>query len=213
MSKLIATKVYQSYLPDGKIAISFIADDRYVANLFVRELEHLDKIEVQAKAHRESRTIRQNKMLWAIISKISDHINFEHTEESTMKIYGELLVKAQVKRDLIAILPDAIEMLKPMFRAVIPTGQQIDSVNAESGKKATLITVWVYHGSSRFNTKEMGELIDLALLESSKLGIVDSEIEMIRSEYGLWVVKMQEQKRLIYRPRYESKSMSVIDGV
>lgn len=185
MSKLIANKVYQSYLPDGKVAVSFIADDKYVANLFVRELEHLDKIDITAKAHKESRSLSQNKMLWSVISKISDRLNFEHTEESTMKIYGELLVEAQVKRDLIAILPDAIDTLKGMFRAVIPTGQQISSVNEKSGKRSTLVSVWVYHGSSKFNTKEMGELLDIALMKASQYGILDSEIESLKKEYGL----------------------------
>ena len=98
MSKLISNKVYQSYLPDGKVAVSFIAEDRYAANIFIRELEHLDKIEVSAKQHKQSRSLQQNKLLWALISRISDELNNEHTEESTMKIYGELLVKAQAKR-------------------------------------------------------------------------------------------------------------------
>lgn len=185
MSKLIANKVYQSYLPDGKVAVSFIAEDRYSANIFARELEHLDKIEVSAKRHKESRSLQQNKLLWALITRISDEINNEHTEESTMKIYGDLLVSAQVKRELIAILPVAVEQLKSMFRAVIPTGQTITSVNEKTGKTATLHTYWVYYGSSKFNTKEMGELLDITIAYASNLGIVDSEIESLRSAYGL----------------------------
>ena len=64
MSKLLSSKVYMSYLPDGKVAVSFIADDKYTANLFVRELEHLDKIEVNAKQHKSSRSLQQNKLLF-----------------------------------------------------------------------------------------------------------------------------------------------------
>ena len=183
MSKLVAEKVYQSYLPDGKVAVSFIAKDRYVANLFVKELEHLDLIDITAKKHKESRTLQQNALFWKVVSKISDHLNYEHSEESTMKIYGDLLVKAQVKRELMATLPQAIDTLKAHFRAVIPTGQSISSYNEKTGKTNELITVWVYQGSSKFNTKEMTELIEIALNYASKLGTVDSELESIKGEY------------------------------
>lgn len=183
MSKLLSSKVYMSYLPDGKVAVSFIADDKYTANLFVRELEHLDKIEVNAKQHKSSRSLQQNKLLWALISRISDELNGEHTEDSTMKIYAELLLKAQVKRDLVALLPEAVETLKTQFRAVIPTGQSISSHNEKTNKTAVLNTYWVYYGSSKFNTKEMNELIDVTIAYASSLGIVDSEIESIRNEY------------------------------
>lgn len=182
MSKIVASKVYQSYLPDGQVAISFIATDRYAANLFVNELQHLDKIDVTAKKHKESRSIRQNSMLWGIISKISDVINGEHSNESMMKIYGDLLVKSNAKRELIAVLPSAINHLTTIFRAVIPTGQTITSVNEKTSKIAELVTVWVYYGSSKFDTKEMTDLIDTALNYASDIGIVDSEIESMRVE-------------------------------
>lgn len=185
MSKFVANKIYLTPLPEGKLAVSFIADDRYVANMFVKELENHDKIEVSAKPHKESRSIRQNNMLWSIITKISDYINNEHSEESMMKIYAELLVKANTKRELMAIVPESLETLKTMFRAVIPTGQTIETINKKTGKKNELISVWCYIGSSKMNTKEMSELIDHALLYASEIGIVDSEIETIRREYYL----------------------------
>ena len=177
MSKLVAEKVYQSYLPDGKVAVSFIAKDRYVANLFVKELEHLDLIDITAKKHKESRTLQQNKMLWAIISLISDKLNFEHTEESTMKIYSELLVSANIKYEFMLILPEAKHILEQSFRAVIDAGQSRE-VN---GKELRMYKVFI--GSSKFDTKEMTELIETALNYASKLGIVDSELESIKGEY------------------------------
>ena len=185
MAKLLANKVYLSFLPTNEVAVSFIVENKYNANLFVQELKELDKIQVEAKAHKEARSIRQNKMLWAVIGKISELINGEKTETSTMKIYADILVEANVKRELMAVLPETLETLKTMFRAVIPTGQSIISKNKETGKEAELITVWAYIGSSRFNTKEMTELIDITLNKASMLGIVDSEIEFLRNEYNL----------------------------
>ena len=38
-------------------------------------------------------------------------------------------------------------------------------------------------GSSKFNTKEMTELIESVLDKLAELGVYDSEIEVARSEY------------------------------
>lgn len=179
MSKLTASNVYLSFMPDNKVAVSFIANDRYVANLFVKELEHLDKIELTAKAHKESRSIRQNSYLWAIIGKISDVINFEHTSDSTMKIYAELLVKANVKYEFVLVLETAKHILESQFRAVIDTGQRREI----NGKELVMYKVFI--GSSKFDTKEMTELVDLALKYASEVGVVDSEIESLRLEYEI----------------------------
>ena len=183
MSKLVSKKCYLSYLPNNEVAVSFIATDRYIANKFVQELEELEEIEVSAKSFKRSRSLRQNDFMWAIISKISDTLNGERSQESLDKIYGELLVRANVKRELVAILPEAIENLKQIFRAVIETGQTIESVNAKTNKKAILKTVWCYYGSSRLNTKEMSELMEHTLKYASELGVSDSELDTIRDQY------------------------------
>jgi hypothetical protein len=182
MSKIIANNVSIAYLPNNKTAITFMTDNRYTASRFVQELDY-DKIEVTAKQYKSNRTLRQNDYMWKLIQMMSDKLNGEHTEDSMLKIYGELLTQANVKRDLIAVLPQAVETLKSTFRAVVKTGQTIKSVNAESGKTAELVSVWVYHGSSKFNTKEMGELLDIAIMKCSELGIQDSELLSIENEY------------------------------
>lgn len=183
MSKIISNKVYTSYLPDNKQAVSFIVENKYAADRFVAELENIDLIEVSGKPFSKSRTLRQNRYLWKLIELISYKINGERTRESTEKIYADLLLEAQVKRDLIAIRQEGIGLLKTQFRAVIPTGQVISTLNEETGKTAKLVSVWVYYGSSTFNTKEMGELLEITIAYAGQLGIHDSEIESMRREY------------------------------
>lgn len=180
--KIISDNVYLSLLPDNKVAISFTMENRYLANKLVESFKG-EKVEVNVKKFANLRSLRQNDFLWAIISKVSDHTNGERTQESLDKIYGDILTEANIKRDLVAILPEAAEMLKATFRAVIPTGQQIESINEKTGKKATLITAWVYHGSSKLNTKEMGELLDYALHYALKSGVDTIELDAIRREY------------------------------
>lgn len=176
MSKIIAKKAYLSHLPNGEVAVSFVTNDMYSANLLVNELENLDKIDVTAKAHKSSRSLRQNAFFWLIIEKISKEINGIATHSNKMLVYKELLIEAQTKYEYVLILPEAVKMLESQFRAVIPTNQ----TREVNGKELMMYQVFI--GSSKMNTKEMTQLIDVALNYASDIGIVDSEIESMRVE-------------------------------
>ena len=68
-------------------------------------------------------------------------------------------------------------MLKKTFRVV----RKIDEREVNS---KTLNMYQYFIGSSKFNTQEMTELIEATLDKLAELGIVDSEIEIARKEYG-----------------------------
>lgn len=181
--KVISDKIYLSTLPDNKVAICFVVESRYLANRIVNEMQQHEKLQLDVKKYSNNRSLQQNDMLWAVIAKVSDHTNGERTQESLDKIYGEILTHANIKRDLVAVLPEALPTLKATFRAVLPTGQTIDSANEKTGKKATLITCWVYYGSSKLTTKEMGELLDHTLKYAIDSGVSAVDIDAIRGQY------------------------------
>lgn len=181
--KVISDKIYLSTLPDNKVAICFVVENRYLANRIINEMQQHEKLQVEIKKYSNNRSLQQNDMLWAVIAKVSDYANGERTQESLDKIYAEILTHANIRRDLVAVLPEALPTLKSSFRAVIPTGQTIESINEKTGKKATLLTCWVYHGSSKLNTKEMGELLDYTLSYAIESGVSAVDIEAIRREY------------------------------
>jgi len=177
MSKLVAHNVTRN----GKI-ISFEVPymSEYHLNLFMHELEPLDMLDVTVKAHKENRSTRQNSMLWALITKISDNVNASHREEDTFKVYCDLLVKANVEYVFLAVEAKARPLLEKQFRVV----QEIPS-QVQTTKGRTLQGYKCFIGSSKFNSKEMTELIELALDMAHEVGVVDSEILAIESEYKL----------------------------
>ena len=181
--KIVSNQIYLSTLPENKVAISLVVENRYLANRIVNEMAQHEQIQVEFKKYSSNRTLAQNDMMWAVIAKVSDYINGERTQDSLDKIYAEILTQANVKRDLVAALPETLPTLKSSFRAVIPTGQTIDSINDKTGKKATLITVWVYHGSSKLTTKEMGELLDYTLKYAIESGVSAVEIDTLKGLY------------------------------
>lgn len=185
MSRFVAKTIYGWQDDKGNTIVSFVvsSENAQAALMTIHELKPKDLIEIIAKENKESRTQKQNKLFWALVSKISDVINGSHTKEDTDKLYADILVMANVKRDVIALLPEAIEGIRPHFRAVIPTGQKHITFNELTKKSNTIVSCWVYHGSSTFNTKEMHDLIEITMDYAASLGIQDSELKSMEDEY------------------------------
>ena len=178
MSKILASQVFSYIDKDKNTVISFVCKENYAANLFVREVEKMDLIEVSAKLYKESRSLRQNKMLWGIIEAISMTINGARLSEDIEKIYIDLLKMANVKTVFLGAIPEAKKILEGQFRYV----QELpNSMTTEKGVKMVLFKCFI--GSSKFDTKEMSELIEVALKYASECGVESSEIESLKGLY------------------------------
>ena len=90
-----------------------------------------------------------------------------------------MLEETGVKYELLYALPKTENELRKSFRAVRNTGE-IEIIN---GKEYAVYQCFI--GSSKFNTKEMAELIDAVLDKLTGLGVYDSEIELIRRSCGV----------------------------
>jgi hypothetical protein len=161
-------KIEMMTKPNGDVVLSLTVDGYYNRRKAIELYSQLKDKELTAvlKEFKSSRSIEQNDMLWGIITQISDKINGSHREEDLMNIYGNLLQRANIKREYIRTLEQAVNILKDSFRAVIevPNSRKI-----ENGKET--VGYWVYYGSSKFDTKEMTELIDIALDFATEVGI------------------------------------------
>ena len=96
---------------------------------------------------------------------------------STEECYCIMLEEANVAYDYLLALPEAEPMLKKTFRVV----RKIDEREV-NGKTLNMYQYFI--GSSKYNTQEMTELIEATLDKLAELGVIDSEIEIARKEYG-----------------------------
>jgi len=129
-------------------------------NGFTPQLEIDKKYNVEFKEYRTSRSVEQNRMMWAIIQQIALVSGNDPTD-----IYILGLEHSNAKYDFIAALPETEASLKRGFRAVKPLGTLMTPKGVE------LVTYKVYEGSSKFDTKEMGLLIDFFINKAAELGI------------------------------------------
>lgn len=120
----------------------------------------MDKLYVvEIKEPKSKRSLEQNRMLWQLIHSIAK----KHHQDD-MEVYCALLERADAKSDYIITAYDMEDDLRKCFRGVRFVRKQ--EVN---GKECNIYKVYI--GSSKMNTKEMTELLDIALQLCDELGI------------------------------------------
>lgn len=179
--KIVANKV--SYLIDsnGDLIVQLVVKgyhNHQIARVGVSELQHKYLLAVEIKEHRKARTYEQNNLLWALVSKIAMKQSGVAYQDEQWRVYGELLVRANVKREIVRCMVKAKDILEQNFRAVI----EIPNSDKKTTQGEITKAYWVYYGSSKFTTAEMTQLIELALDTCAELGIYDSEIAKIKGD-------------------------------
>lgn len=114
---------------------------------------------VEVKQPKSKRTLEQNKLLWRLI-----HLIAKETGEDDMDVYCACLERADALSDYIITAYDMEDELRKCFRGVKFMRKQ--EVN---GKECNIYKVYI--GSSKMDTKEMTELIDITQNLCAELGI------------------------------------------
>jgi len=114
---------------------------------------------VEVKEPKSKRSLEQNRMLWQLIHSIAKK---QHQDD--MEVYCALLERADALSDYIITAYDMEDDLRKCFRGVRFIRKQ--EVN---GKECNIYKVYI--GSSKMNTKEMTELLDITLQVCAELGI------------------------------------------
>ncbi len=129
-------------------------------------LQDLDKetiYSIDISKARDKRTDKQNKYMWALIGEIDKARNGDRSNDD-YDIYIEALVRAGAKYTHLLVEPQAVPMLRERFRA-IQLARRI-----QVGEKV-FCDYKCYDGSSKFDTKEMHDLIETILDMASECGL------------------------------------------
>lgn len=130
------------------------------------ELDQEKNYLVEIKEPKKKRSLESNRLLWLLIHKIA-----KETYQDDMEIYITTLERADAKSDYIITRNNIEEELKKNFRAVkFVRTQEVNGNDCYVFK--------VYIGSSKMNTKEMTELLDIVYQMCSELGIATEEYEI-----------------------------------
>lgn len=113
----------------------------------------------EIKEPKSKRSLEQNKLLWKLIHRVA-----KETYQDDMTVYCAVLERADALSDYVITAVDMEEALRKSFRGV-----KFIRMQEVNGKDCFVYKV--YLGSSKMNTTEMTELIDITMQVCSELGI------------------------------------------
>ena len=152
-------KFYKTQIVDGKPVISLQVD----SDAGLTELMEGDLLSVKIEKYHAKRSLTANSYLWVLIGKIA-----EKTGEPRSEIYRHAIMEAGVMKT-VAVREAIAQEVTSYLTDVKPAGTGDFAVTGHTLKGWT--EVYIYIGSSKYNTKEMARLIDYIVEECKPLGI------------------------------------------
>lgn len=120
--------------------------------------------ELEIKKLSKKRSLEQNKYFWALVGEIAKREDGDLREVD--KLYDNLLKIAGTKYEVAYMKKEAIESFKK-FDVI-----KHYYIKEEKVVNNTLYaTVYIFYGSSKFDTKQMSDLIDTTLKYAELVGV------------------------------------------
>ena len=113
----------------------------------------------EIKEPKSKRSLEQNKLLWKLI-----HLIAKETYQSDDDVYCAVLERADALSDYVITATDMQDTLRKSFRGV-----KFIRMQEVNGKDCWVFKVFL--GSSKMNTSEFAELIEITMQVASELGI------------------------------------------
>ena len=132
------------------------------------------ELDVEIKQHRKKRSLDANAYFWVLLSKIAETI-----KTSRESVYLEMLQRYGVFTHVI-VKQEIVDRVRAEWRTVVELGEV--TVNGKTG-----VQLQCYFGSSTYDTKEMGTLIDGIVGEAKDLGIetmTPTELSILKEKWG-----------------------------
>lgn len=120
----------------------------------------MDKLYIcEIKQPKSQRSLQQNKLLWKLIHSIA-----KATHQDDMDVYCAVLERADALSDYVITAIEMEDALRKSFRGV-----KFIRMQEVNGKECYVYKVYI--GSSKMDTKEMTELLDITLQICGELGV------------------------------------------
>lgn len=160
---------------EGNLIISLTVPDETIED--IQKIPQEEDVVIDVKKYRKHRSLEANNYFWQLIDKMAKVL---HTDKDS--VYLLQLSKYGVFTDLIAPR-ESIPILSEHFR-------YIEEFN-DGYEQGDMVRIRCYYGSSKYNSKEMSDLINGTVEEAKELGIetltpkeIESMIEALKSHEG-----------------------------
>jgi hypothetical protein len=157
-----------------KTKITFLINNNITS---LEEIENVELLDIEAKKHREKRSLDANAYCWVLLGKLAEKMDMKSEE----------IYKMEIKDiGVYEVLPIRNEAIQKFIEAWQKNG--IGWVCEEIGKSKLqgYTNIKAYYGSSTYDNKQMSRLID-SIVEDCKLqGIPTDTPEQIEMYKEMW---------------------------
>lgn len=142
------------------------------------------RYDVEVKEHREKRSLDANAYCWVLLDKLAVELSKDGPTVSPEEVYCGLIPQVGGNSKILPIREDAVDAWKEIWRAG-RTGWLCEDL----GPCANLDgyrNIRCYFGSSVYDTRQMGRLIDLIVQECRQQGIetkTPRELALLKEEW------------------------------
>jgi hypothetical protein len=157
-----------------KPKITFLINNNITS---LEEIENVELLDIEAKKHREKRSLDANAYCWVLLGKLAEKMDMKSEE----------IYKMEIKDiGVYEVLPIRNEAIQKFIEAWQKNG--IGWVCEEIGKSKLqgYTNIKAYYGSSTYDNKQMSRLVD-SIVEDCKLqGIETDTPEQIEMYKEMW---------------------------
>jgi NADH/NAD ratio-sensing transcriptional regulator Rex len=160
----------------GKHMVTFALDGN--AGNMVDELRECENLTVKVDKFRQKRSLDANAYCWVLVGKIAEKTNIPKNE-----VYQNAIREMGGNYEIVCVQNKAVESLCDKWQK---NGIGWVTDTAPSKVKGCR-NVFLYYGSSVFNTEEMSRLIEMLVQDCRSLGIEvkpKEEIDSLLREWG-----------------------------
>lgn len=176
--KLLSNNISTSYSESGQQLITLALTSKADISDLKAVIANKKLLAIECKEYRKKRSLDANSYAWLLIGKIADVLRTSKEE-----IYIKMLTRyGQREKQLISIIAEE-EALKMIYRA---TNNHCCEVGESELNGKTFKHLAILIGSSQYDSKQMGILIDGIISEAKELGIetmTPSEIAELKSRW------------------------------
>ena len=161
-----------TYDENGNVCLTFKGLDRYASKQALQELKSKPNDQVyvlEVKEEKSKRSINQNALFWKLCEKLTETTTGHKRESDVQDTYIYLLQEANVSAVFLMGLPEIENDLKQTYKIV-------KVVDSRDYKGKNMNVYKCYKGSSKFDVKQMTELIDLVMDKLHEAGVSDIEV-------------------------------------
>ena len=162
----------------GKPQITFEVNERQDFELLVDELKDKEKLAIEVKPFRARRSLDANAYAWVLMDKLAERIG-----ESKEAIYREYIKYIGGNMEVVCAKNNAVERLCEAWHKN-GIGWVTDTMES---KIDGCTNVFLYYGSSMYNSAQMSRLLDLIIRDCKEQGIsveTPNQIAEMKARWG-----------------------------